>query len=94
MKTINRSLLIPALFGAAMTTAAAARAEYKCDKPATRIDRQACEAAKQGPEALSRFIHRMRVVENLYFLDYVNEAQALAWREKAEPAQTAARKAR
>ncbi len=91
---MNRNLLVAALFGAAMSTAAVARAAYKCDEPRTPIDQRACETAKQGPEALRRFIQSMRVIESLYFFDYMTDAQLLAWREAREPTQTAAREPR
>jgi len=59
-----------------------ARAEYRCDPPPSGIDSRACEKAKQGPDALRQFIQRMRVIENLYFFDYVNEERLLAWRRE------------
>ena len=59
-----------------------ARAEYRCSPPRSRIDEQACEKAKQGPDALRHFIQRMRPIEDLYFFDYVNEERLLAWRLK------------
>ena len=40
------------------------------------FDRVACEKAKEGPSALRQYIQRIRVIESLYFSDYVNEAQA------------------
>jgi hypothetical protein len=83
-----------ALLGATLTTATVARADYKCDEPRTLIDRRACEAAKQGPEALRHFIERIRVIESLDFYDYMTEAQLLAWREVKEPTRTAKRESR
>ena len=59
-----------------------ARAEYRCNRPPTRIDKEACEKAKEGPDALRQYIQRMRVIESLYFFDYVNEERLLAWRQK------------
>jgi hypothetical protein len=73
-----------AAFAAAALFATAASAEYRCAAPPTRIDRLACEAAQQGPEALSRFIHRMRVVENLNFPDYVNRQTLIVWERKEQ----------
>jgi len=69
------------LVGAALF-APIAQAEYRCDPPRSQIDRRACEIAKQGPDALRQFIQRTRVIENLYFFDYVNEERLLAWRQK------------
>jgi hypothetical protein len=56
-----------------------ARAEFKCDTPQPRIDRVACEKAAEGPASLRRYVERMRVIDTLYFPDYVNEARAREW---------------
>jgi hypothetical protein len=82
------------VFGAVLTTAAVAHTNYKCNDPRTPIDRRACEAAKQGPDALRRFIERMRVIESLDFYDYMTDAQLLAWRQVNEPTRTAVRESR
>ena len=68
-------LLVPAL--ALVSTQA--RAEFKCDSPQVRLDRVACEKAKESPSALRHYIQRIRMIDSLYFPDYVNEAQAAAW---------------
>jgi len=81
-------LLVPAL--ALVSTQA--RAEFKCDSPASRIHRVACEKAAESPQALAQYIQRIRVIESLYFPDYVNEAQALAWAQN-EPHRVSAKKA-
>jgi hypothetical protein len=81
MKHIPTCLSLAA-FAAAMLAASSASAEYRCAPPPTRTDRLACEAAQQGPEELSRLTHRMRVVENLHFPDYVNNATLIAWEQK------------
>src|SRR5262245_35467698 len=80
-----------AAFAAAAFVATGANAEYRCAPPPTRIDRLACEAAQQGPEALSRLIHRMRGVENLYFPDYVDKATLIAWEQKEQAEREQAR---
>ena len=36
-------------------------AEYRCSPAPSPIDQRACEAAKQGPDALRNFVQRMRV---------------------------------
>jgi hypothetical protein len=77
-----------ACFGAVLSSAAIASSNYKCDEPRTPIDRRACDAAAQGPEALRRFIERMRVIESLEFSDYMTDAQLLAWRDAKEPTRT------
>ena len=68
-------VLVPAL--ALLSTQA--RAEFKCDSPTVRVDRIACEKAKESPSALRRYIERMRIIESLDFSDYVNDAQEAAW---------------
>jgi hypothetical protein len=53
--------------------ATAAHAEYRCAPAPTSIDRAACEAADQSPEALRRQVHRMdHKMSNLRFSDYVD----------------------
>lgn len=86
-------LLVPAL----ALVSAQARAEFKCDAPSTRIDRVACEKAKESPQALRQYIQRVRVIDSLQFSDYVSEAQERTWAAeesnrvptKRAPAQTA-----
>jgi hypothetical protein len=81
-------LLVPALTLASTQ----ARAEYKCNEPGARIDRVACEKAKEGPQALRRYVERVRMIESLQFSDYVSEAQARAWLQ-AESDRAVAKKA-
>lgn len=71
-------LLLPAL--ALVSTQASA--EFKCDSPPRQTDRVACEKAKEGPEALRRYIQRMQSIDSLDFSHYVNEAQARAWAQR------------
>lgn len=79
---------------ASLTTLLAATsvhaAEYRCDAPRSAIDRRACEAAKQGPDALRQFVQRMRPIESLDMNEYVNEATVLAWEQRAAAARLAA----
>lgn len=72
-------LLVPAL----ALVSAQARAEFKCDAPASRLDRVACEKASESPQALRQHIQRMRAIDSLYFPDYVDDAQARAWESRA-----------
>ena len=75
-KAIGSTLLLaPAL----ALVSAPVRAEFKCDAPGSRLDRVACEKAKESPSALRQYIQRIRVIESLHFFDYVDEAQARAW---------------
>lgn len=69
-----------------------ARAEFKCGTPQTTFDRTACEKAAESPDALRQYIQRMQVITNLYFFDYVNEAQAVAWAQN-DASRQAGRKA-
>jgi len=80
--------LVPAL----ALIATQAHAEFKCDAPGAHVDRVACEKAKEGPQALRRYIERIRVIESLEFSDYVSEAQARAWLQ-ADSDRAAAKKA-
>lgn len=66
--------------------ASAARADYKCEAPPTRVDARACEAAAQGPAQLRQFIQRMRVHQDLYFYDYVDTARVLSWNAQEQRA--------
>ena len=79
-------LMKSAVVSAILLAAASAHAQYRCDTPATSVDRRACEAAKESPQALRQFIQRMQPVQSLQFSDYVNEATLSAWeaRERAQ----------
>lgn len=70
-RVIRRSTAIAAasaaLFVGLISTAAA---EYRCIAPQGVAERQACEAARQGPTELRRFVQKTRPVFNLYFYDY------------------------
>lgn len=74
------------LLGGMVLLSPPVRAEFKCDAPQSRLDAAACEAARQGPTELRRYIQRIRSIDSLYFYDYVNEAQAVAWREQEDRA--------
>ena len=81
-------LLVPAM--ALLSTPA--HAEFRCNSPTWTFDRTACEKAKEGPDALRRYVQRMEGIANLQFSDYVNEARAAAWAEN-DASRTATRKA-
>lgn len=66
-----------------------AQAEFRCAQPESRIDRNACVAASQGPTELRHYVWRMRSVQSLHFADYVDDATARAWDDAR--ARTAAR---
>ena len=75
-KAIGSALLFVPAFALVSTQA---RAEFKCDSPQVRLDRVACEKAKESPSALRQYIQRVRMIDSLHFADYVDEAQAAAW---------------
>lgn len=79
-KSALRITSIALLAGAAV--AGSAQGRYLCDAPPTSRDARACEAAKESPTALRRFIQRMQGIEFMEFSDYVNDAQRLAWDAK------------
>ena len=89
LKAIGSAILLVPALALASTQA---RAEYKCNAPGARIDRVACEKAKEGPQALRRYVERVRMIESLQFSDYVSEAQARAWLQ-AESDRAVAKKA-
>jgi hypothetical protein len=71
-------------FASALVLAAAftasAQAEYRCDTAPSWVDRSACQAADQGPDALRRFVQNMNSIRiNIQFSDYVNEQRANSW---------------
>jgi len=42
-------------------------------------EKRACELVKQGPDVLRRFVDRTRTIYQLYFYDYVTEADWNRW---------------
>jgi hypothetical protein len=44
----------------------------RCRSPETAGDRAACEKARQGPEALRRFVQRTQPTLMLHFWDYMS----------------------
>lgn len=45
--------------------------QNRCDAPRSPADRRACEAAREGPQALRRFIWRTQGIYGLHFGDYM-----------------------
>ena len=65
--------------------AAGVHAEYRCASAPSGLDKRACEAAEQGPDALRRFVHRWdHQMSNLMFSDYVDAKTARAWEATAQ----------
>lgn len=88
MKTVLRHTLFALI--ASVAFVGTSHAAYLCDEPPSAVDARACEAAEQGPDALRRFIERIRPVHNLYFYDYVNEARLVAWQKSEDRARAQA----
>ena len=72
-----------------LLAASSVYAEYRCNPAPTAIDRRACEAAKQGPDALRQYVQRVRPIQSLDMNDYVNEATLLAWEQRDQAAKVA-----
>lgn len=67
--------------------AATAHAEYRCDPAPSPMDRRACEAAAQGPDALRRFVNQWTSqMSNLQFSDYVDSNTERMWDSKSKAA--------
>lgn len=52
-----------------------------CTSPHGTGEARACEKAKQGPDALRRFVHNTRMIYGLYYWDFVpqdNDSQVAA----------------
>jgi hypothetical protein len=76
---------ISAVLVLAAAFSASANAEYRCASDPTGLDKRACAAAEQGPDALRRFVHRWdRQMSNLMFSDYVDANTAKAWEATAQ----------
>lgn len=65
------SLLTALLLAAVPAFVVPASAQNRCDAPRSPADRRACEAAREGPEALRRFVWRTQGIYGLYFGDYM-----------------------
>jgi hypothetical protein len=64
--------------------AGAARAEYRCEPAGTTIDRKACEAARQGPDELRRYVLVTKPIRSdLQASDYVDRKTVEAWDARA-----------
>jgi len=70
-RVVRRSTAIAAASAALFIgLTSTAVAEYRCIAPQGVAERQACEAARQGPTELRRYVQKTRPVFNLYFYDY------------------------
>jgi hypothetical protein len=65
------ALLTALLLAAVPAFVVPASAQSRCDAPRDHADRRACEAAREGPDALRRFISRTQSIYGLYFFDYM-----------------------
>jgi len=68
-----------AIAALAATISATAQAEYRCNAQALPEEKRACELVKQGPDALRIFIEATRSIYQLYFYDYVTQADFDRW---------------
>ena len=77
-------------------SAGTASAEYRCNPPPTRIDRNACQAAAEGPQALRLYVQRMRWLTTIQFSNYVNQKTLDAWEaaKRGEATELAAARSR
>ena len=49
-----------------------------CQNPRDHAERAACEKAKEGPQALRRYVERTRMIYGLYYHDYAPSMEARA----------------
>jgi hypothetical protein len=89
MTNTARHLAITALL-AAGTLPMGVQAEFRCAQPESRMDRNACEAASQGPTELRHYVWRMRPIRSLHFAEYVDDATARAWDDARDRAAASA----
>ena len=76
---------ISAVLVLAAAFTASANAEYRCAAASSGLDKRACDAAEQGPDALRRFVYRWdHQMSNLMFSDYVDAKTARAWEATAQ----------
>lgn len=70
----------------ALGFASSALAGPRCEAPpVTYVDRAACEKARQGPEALRRYVERTRMLYQLYYWDYITPEQIDRFYAGAQP---------
>lgn len=87
MKNLLRFSLIAVCGAVLSATTLPARAEFKCDgRQLSRVDATACAHAKQGPDALRRFVTRTQKIYGLQMRDY---ARFVGDEPKAAPAPAA-----
>jgi hypothetical protein len=72
MKSFTTSKTTPYLLAGAFMAGAVALPTYAadCKAPKDFIEKKACDKAKQGPDALRRFVERTRMIYGLYYWDY------------------------
>jgi len=67
---MNHRIVTVLLVALVATATAPVSAAARCDAPRALVDRKACEAAAQGPQALRRFIARAGAMWNIWYFDY------------------------
>lgn len=73
MNAMRQALLGISVGISASLMAVTAEGRTKCDVPQSQVDRKACVAAAEGPDALRRFVDRTKAIYGLYFWDYLQE---------------------
>jgi hypothetical protein len=68
-----RDLLTSSLIALATLASSPTFAGSRCAAPSGFIDREACAAAAQGPDALRRFIARTKAMWSLWYFDYAGD---------------------
>jgi hypothetical protein len=71
-------LVTSSLVALAALASTPAFAGSRCAAPSGFIDREACAAAAQGPDALRRFIARTGAMWNLWYFDYAADDTRVA----------------
>jgi hypothetical protein len=71
-------LITSSLVALAAVASSPAFAGSRCAAPSGFIDREACAAAAQGPDALRRFVARTRAMWSLWYFDYAAEDTRVA----------------
>jgi hypothetical protein len=89
---MNAAPLIAACLFAAVASSAwagenSSSNDSKCSAPNGIGERRACEKAKEGPEALRRFVERTRMIYGLHYWDFAPRTRLAAQLEPSTIAQ-------
>jgi hypothetical protein len=79
MKTIDMGMrALPWLAAAVIGASALPAHAVDCAAPKSFDETRGCAAAKQGAEALRRYVERTRMIHGLYYWDYAPYATSAA----------------